>query len=109
MPLARYGVLKGHPIDTQLGAGQSPHYQVHVVDETTDYRIAINVKSRQSPSELLYLVDEDFEHPMLQELRLLPRGFTPLSSAPGGLALDFIHGVSYTKAQVSKEGWTVVF
>ena len=45
MPLERYGVLKGRPIRTRLGEGQSPHYQVHIIDDTTDYRIAINVKS----------------------------------------------------------------
>ena len=26
------------PIAKRLGAGQSPHYQVHVVDDTTQYR-----------------------------------------------------------------------
>jgi uncharacterized protein YukJ len=92
MPLARYGVLKGRPIQTRKGEGQSPHYQVHIVDDTTDYRIAINVKSKLSPSELLYLVDESFEHPALTELRLLPAGFTPLPSTPNGLAVDFIRG-----------------
>jgi uncharacterized protein YukJ len=92
MPLAHYGVLKGRPIRTRLGEGQSPHYQVHIIDDTTDYRIAINVKSKLSPSELLYLVDEDFDHPILTELRLLPAGFTPLQSQPGGVAVDFIRG-----------------
>jgi uncharacterized protein YukJ len=92
MSLAHYGVLKGRPIRTRLGEGQSPHYQVHIIDDTTDYRIAINVKSKLSPSELLYLVDEDFEHAILSELRLLPAGFTPLQSRPGGAAIDFIRG-----------------
>jgi hypothetical protein len=31
---------------------------VHTVDETTDYRIAITVKSQLSPSELEYLIDD---------------------------------------------------
>jgi uncharacterized protein YukJ len=92
MPLARYGVLKGRPIRTRLGEGQSPHYQVHIIDDTTDYRIAVNVKSKLSPSELLYLVDENFDHPVLNELRLLPAGFTALLSRPGGAAIDFIRG-----------------
>ncbi len=50
MPLKTYGVLKGRPISKRLGSGSSPHYQIHVVDNTTDYRIAINVKSSLSPS-----------------------------------------------------------
>ena len=46
MPLKSYGVLKGKAIEVRLGAGQSPHYQVRIIDDTTDYRIAINVKSQ---------------------------------------------------------------
>ena len=42
MPLKRYGVLKGRPIRRMLGQGSSPHYQIHMIDETTDYRIAVN-------------------------------------------------------------------
>src|SRR5688572_26683084 len=52
MPLKKYGILKGKAIEVRPGAGQNPHYQVYVVDETTDYRIAINVQSKLSPSEL---------------------------------------------------------
>jgi uncharacterized protein YukJ len=46
MPLRSYGVLKGKAIEVRLGAGQSPHYQVRLIDDTTDYRIA----STSSPS-----------------------------------------------------------
>ena len=92
MPLNKYGVLKGHPISSRLGAGSSPHYQVHIVDNTTDYRIAINVKSKLSPSELLYLVVDDFRHPITKELAPLSPGFTHLSSESGGKALDYIRG-----------------
>ena len=92
MPLHQYGVLKGRPIQKRLGVGQSPHFQIHVVDEETDYRIAINVKSKLHPSELLFLVDERFQHPLLAELATHPMGFTRLSSEANGLALDFIRG-----------------
>ncbi|WP_447969876.1 DUF2278 family protein [Nitrospira sp. M1] len=92
MPLHQYGILKGRPIQKRLGMGQSPHYQIHLVDEETDYRIAINVKSKLSPSELLYVVNDRFQHPLLAELKTQPMGFTTLSSQPNGLALDFIRG-----------------
>lgn len=92
MTLERYGVLKGRPISSRLGVGSSPHYQIHVVDNTTDYRIAINVKSKLSPSELLYLVVDDFHHPLLADLSSLNFGFKPLPSGPGGLGLDYIRG-----------------
>ena len=74
MPLQRYGVLKGRPINRQLGSNQNSHYQVHVVDDTTDYRIAINVKSKLAPSEVEYVVDAHFNHPLLEHLDELPVG-----------------------------------
>ena len=64
MPLRSYGVLKGKAIEVRLGAGQTPHYQVRIIDDTTDYRIAINVKSQLAPSEVEYLIVERFQHPM---------------------------------------------
>lgn len=90
MALKNYGILKGRPIDRRLGAGASPHYQVHLVDDDADYRIAVNVKSKQSPSELLYLIVENYTHPLVDELKELPTGFTPLPRGPGGLAMDYI-------------------
>jgi uncharacterized protein YukJ len=90
MPIQNYGVLKGRPIDRRLGTGDNPHYQVHVIDETTDYRIAVNVKSQIRPSELKYLVLDGFDHPLTGMLETLPIGFKALASEPGGLALDFI-------------------
>lgn len=90
MPLKNYGVLKGRPINRQLGSGQNPHYQVHVVDEAGDYRIAINVMSQLSPSEVEYLVESHFQHPVLAQLDELPPGWHRLPSKPAGPALDFI-------------------
>lgn len=92
MPLRNYGVLKGRPISSRLGAGSSPHYQIHVIDDTTDYRIAVNVKSKLTPSELLYAVVDDFQHPIVADLATLSNGFTLLASEPGGRALDYIRG-----------------
>lgn len=102
MPLKRYGILKGRPIDVQVGAGESPHYQVHIVDDTTDYRIAINVQSKMSPSELLYLVDDHYQHPLLALLPELPLGFAPVTPQPGGTALDFIRGNLFAPENMSK-------
>lgn len=90
MPLKSYGVLKGRPINRQVGSGQSPHYQVHVVDDAADYRIAINVASALSPSELEYLIDSHFQHPVLTELSALDNGWHTLPAQPASLALDFI-------------------
>lgn len=92
MPLKKYGVLKANVVDMRLASGANPHYQVHIVDETTDYRIAVNVQS-QDGSQVEYVVEPWFEHPLLEGLHELPLGFKELGgSGPGGLALDYIRG-----------------
>jgi uncharacterized protein DUF2278 len=58
MPLARYGVLAGRVAGRRAEGGtDTPHYQVHVRGGA-DYRVAVNVLSREHPSELLYLADK---------------------------------------------------
>lgn len=92
MALDSYGVLKGYVVDRRLGSGSRPHYQVRIVDNDSDYRIAVNVKSNLSPSELLFLVDERLEHPITSGLADLPLGFTDIARQPGGHACDYIRG-----------------
>ena len=92
MPLNNYGVLKGRPIANLDGLGSNPHYQIHIIDETTDYRIAVNVKSKLAPSELLFTVIEHFDHPITAVLAHLDLGFTTIDSVPNGLGLDYIRG-----------------
>jgi uncharacterized protein YukJ len=100
MPLKNYGVLKGKAIEVRPGAGQNPHYQVYIVDETTDYRIAINVQSKLSPSELEYLIDDRFTHPITALLDEVPLGFSEIASKPGTNALDYIRGNLFDRARM---------
>ncbi|HEU0253338.1 MAG TPA: DUF2278 family protein [Pyrinomonadaceae bacterium] len=100
MPLKNYGILKGKAIEVRLGAGQSPHYQVYIVDDTTDYRIAINVQSKLAPSELEYLIDDHFTHPLTALLEEMPLGFTHVASKPGSNALDFIRGNLFDRTKM---------
>jgi uncharacterized protein YukJ len=92
MPLRSYGVLSGRVVDTRReGATDTPHYQIHLADDAgTNYRAAVNVESQQSPSELLFLVLEDFRHPLTAELPAAGSGWTPLASRPGGAGLDYV-------------------
>lgn len=93
MPLERYGVLKGTVVDTRREDDpDSPHYQLHVRADDVSYRVAVNVKSQTSPSELLFFVDDRFQHPVTAGLPEIPYGFTELQHQAGGLALDFIRG-----------------
>jgi uncharacterized protein YukJ len=92
MPLKNYGVWKGRPIDCRLGTGSSPHYQILMVDDLLRFRVAVNVKSQAFPSEVKYVVIDNFQHTMLDRLKDLRLGFHALESKPGGLALDFLRG-----------------
>jgi hypothetical protein len=60
-PLENYGVLKARPIVRRLATHTNAHYQVHLIDlyEDTDYRVAINVRSQLSPSELAFWFHAD--------------------------------------------------
>ncbi len=103
MPLKKYGVLKGSATARRLGAGPSPHYQVRLIDQTADHRIAVNVRSKLAPSELEYLVDERFRHPIIEALEALPLGFTPIprGAGVGGLALDYIRGNLFDRERMT--------
>jgi uncharacterized protein YukJ len=93
MPLADYGVLTGQVLDrVSEGGSDSPHFQILVQGGDEQFRLAVNVLSQESPSELLFLADESFAHPIVESLPTLPDGFTPIVSQPGGIALDFIRG-----------------
>ena len=100
MPLKNYGILKGKAIEVRAGAGQSPHYQVYIVDDTTDYRIAINVQSSLAPSELEYLIDDRFTHPITSMLEEVPLGFTKIANKPGTTALDYIRGNLFDRTKM---------
>ena len=100
MPLKNYGVLKGKAIEIRQGTGQSPHYQVYIVDDTTDYRIAINVQSALTPNELEYLIDDRFTHPLTALLTEVPSGFTKIASKPGTNALDYIRGNLFDRTKM---------
>ena len=94
MPIERYGLLAAQAVASRReGSSDTPHYQIHLVDSAgTAYRAAVNVESQQAPSELLYLADDDFRHPLTGLLPGAPTGWTPLPAQPGGASLDYIRG-----------------
>lgn len=90
MSLKNYGVLKARAMDSLMGQS---HYQVLIRDDNDiKYRIAINVKSQEYPSEVLYFVDEDFKSENITELSKLKSGFTEINNNVPSIALDYIRG-----------------
>jgi uncharacterized protein YukJ len=102
MPLNSYGVVRGRAVRGQREGAEdsSPHYQVLLTDGTTQWRVAVNVRSTQWPSELLYLVVDDLEHPMLEQLVASGPGWTRVANAPGGVALDYIRANLFQREQM---------
>ena len=100
MPIAKYGLLVGRPLHGVPGRGTNAHYQVHVVDDTTEYRIAVNVKSQLAPSEVEYLVDDDFRHPITAALRGRALGFYRLGHLPADGGLDYIRGNLFDRTRM---------
>jgi uncharacterized protein YukJ len=102
VPLSAYGVLKARAVAARReGAADSPHYQIHLADETgIDYRAAVNVKSKESPSELLYLVDDDLQHLITTALTDLATGWHRLAAHPGGPNLDFVRANLFDPAKM---------
>ena len=93
MGVKHYGVLRGRVIGAKReDDADTPHYQIHMRAAGTDYRLAVNVKSQVSPSELLFIVLEDFRHPLTERLSSVTEGFTALPRQPGSGSLDFIRG-----------------
>jgi uncharacterized protein YukJ len=91
MPLKHYSVLKGRPIAMRFGTGQSPHYQIHMVADDANFRIAVNVQSADG-SQVEFLVRSRFVHPMTDQLKDLAEGLHALPPKPGSIGLDFIRG-----------------
>lgn len=92
MPIRGYGVVRGTPAKTLDASDRSPHYQILLKTADQQYRVAVNARSQVEPHEVLYFIDDDFEHDVLTELATAPKGFTAIPSQPGGLALDYVRG-----------------
>ena len=92
MPIDNYGVLKGKAFSRLRATEQSEHFQILINHNNNAHRIAINTKSSDAPSEVLYYADNDFHHEITDALLQsgIEDGFTSLNSTPGSLALDFI-------------------
>jgi len=65
-----------------------------------EYRVAVNVQSQESPSEVEFYVNDRFEHPITAGLLAVNHGFRLLESTPEGGGLDFIRGNLFDHSQM---------
>jgi uncharacterized protein YukJ len=102
MPLADYGVLVARAVERRReGATDTPHYQIRLdADGGESYRAAVNVLSQESPSDLLYLVDDDLRHPVTEALAGMGPGWHALPPRPDGPNLDFVRGNLFDHARM---------
>jgi uncharacterized protein YukJ len=103
MPLKTgYALLTGTAVAHQRETGvDTPHQQVHVRDEAgVSYRVPINVRSQSDKPDLLYLVDEDFHHPVTAAVESLGSGRHTLGPGPGGPNLDYVRANLFDPAKM---------
>jgi uncharacterized protein YukJ len=96
VPLERYGVLKATILDRRRATDRDAHYHVLCGVGTTRWRVAINARSDNAPSEVAQATIANFAHPILAPLDALDEGWRPLKGQDG---LDFIRGHLCTPEQ----------
>src|SRR5713101_8799537 len=107
MPVANYSVLAGRPTAGKVVSGASAHYQITMQAAGGPFTVAVNIQSVDG-SEVLYAIEEGFIPPDVAGLLALPMGMTPLQSAPGGLALDFVRSEIDGRPMITREQMTLL-
>ena len=101
MSIDKYGVWVAKPVRVSAERAEqdpdSPHIHLFYDDGSGgnfDHarRASINAKSGSEISELVFWLVQNFQHPIVDELRDLEMGFQRIPNLPGGAALDYIRG-----------------
>jgi uncharacterized protein YukJ len=97
-----YGVLKSKILDIHEHRGDCPHFHIHTVGDKVHYRISISVESQLPPNEVLYYIDQDFQHTLTRKISDFPFGFTSITEdVKTQYGIDFLRGniVDITRLQ----------
>jgi uncharacterized protein YukJ len=106
MTIPKYGVWAAQPIrytaETEKKDPKSPHIYLYFTDGNSNsnsnskqYQAAINVKSTDKDTRLVFWLNRSFSHPITQSLSALDGGFTLLSSNNN----TDIKGLDYIRTQ----------
>lgn len=106
--LENYGVLKGVAKQLALDGDASPHIELLLEAHSVKYRVAINVRSKTAPHDLLYLKRDPFFHSISNKLLQLPMGFTNIREEYSHLALDYVRGALLAREEMEVAPFTRV-
>ena len=100
-----YGVLRGKVTDAIAYKTGTDHYQILVLADKP-YRIAVDVYSKFAGAKIAYSAEgkttldtdrmvmfyknENYNHPILSQLLKVATGFTPKSTMPISICLDYL-------------------
>lgn len=91
-----YTLAKGRALShRQERGGKTPHFHLLLDCGGILARLSINTRSgssRGKQAELLFLANDDYQHPIIDELTLLDDGLYEVATEPGGLAIDYQRG-----------------
>ncbi|WP_417670223.1 DUF2278 family protein [Roseibium sp.] len=90
MSLSNYCLLKGYASDLCLDDDRNPHIEIRIEDGTNSHRIAMNVRSKFHPHDLLYALQHNLASPLLDVVKELPAGMTDLSRKRDTISIDYI-------------------
>lgn len=106
MPVADYGILRGNIINAIPYKQGADHYQIEVRADQL-YRVAVDVYSRfagtvvhysldgsrvlDTNRMVMYYKDENYNHPITNEILACKQGFSPKASINPSLCLDYLH------------------
>jgi len=89
LPIDKYSLLIGKVVFSRLGSDENPHYLIEVVDNTKQYRIAVNVQSDEG-SDVEYVIFPNWNHPIIDYIQKMEPGLHPIENKNGMPALDYI-------------------
>ena len=89
----RYGVLRARAARLlHHGADdRAPHLEVLVESADGPWRFAVNIRS-DDETNLLFHVETNFQHPVLDAVNALPEGLTMPARGDHSLRLDYVRG-----------------
>ncbi|RHZ43283.1 YukJ family protein [Aspergillus thermomutatus] len=104
MTIPKYGVWAAQPThytaETEKQDPKSPHIYLYFKDDTSSkqHQAAINVKSTDKDTRLVFWLNRNFSHPITQDLSSLDEGFTLLSSNSNSNSTE-LEGLDYIRTE----------